>query len=40
VMQMEWMKACWDREAKLRSDAAFAKRYLQLEVKIRDAWYV
>lgn len=37
VMQMEWLKACWDREAKLRSDAAFAKRYLQLEVKVRDA---
>jgi hypothetical protein len=40
VMQMEWLKACWDREAKLRSDAAFAKRYLLLEVQIRDAWYV
>ncbi|KAK4184453.1 hypothetical protein QBC35DRAFT_505917 [Podospora australis] len=37
VMQMEWFKACWDREAKLRSDAAFAKRYLLLEVQIRDA---
>ncbi|KAK4452080.1 myosin-7 [Podospora aff. communis PSN243] len=37
VMQMEWLKACWDREAKLRSDAAFAKRYLLLEVQIRDA---
>jgi len=40
VMQMEWLKACWDREAKLRSDAAFAKRYLLLEVQMRDAWYV
>ena len=40
VMQMEWMKACWDREARLRKDAAFAKRYLTLEVQIRDAWYV
>ena len=39
VMQMEWMKACWDREARLRKDAAFAKRYLTLEVQIRDAWY-
>ncbi|KAK0724790.1 hypothetical protein B0H67DRAFT_568774 [Lasiosphaeris hirsuta] len=37
VMQMEWLKACWDREAKLRGDAAFAKRYLLLEVQIRDA---
>jgi len=40
VMQMEWLKACWDREAKLRSDAAFAKKYLLLEVQIRDVWYV
>lgn len=40
AMQMEWLKACWDREAKLRSDAAFAKQYLMMEVRIRDAWYV
>ena len=40
VMQMEWLKACWDRESMLRNDAAFAKRYLLLEVQIRDAWYV
>lgn len=40
VMQMEWMKACWDREAQLRKDAAFAKKYLLLEVQVRDAWYV
>ncbi|KAK1826848.1 myosin-7 [Podospora conica] len=36
VMQMEWLKACWDRELKLRKDAAFAKKYLLLEVQIRD----
>ena len=40
VMQMEWLKACWDREAKLRSDAAFAKQYLMMQVQVRDAWYV
>ena len=40
VMQMEWLKACWDREARLRSDASFAKQYLLMEVQIRDAWYV
>lgn len=40
VMQMEWLKACWDRELKLRKDAAFAKKYLLLEVQIRDDWYV
>ncbi|KAK4216362.1 myosin-7 [Rhypophila decipiens] len=37
VMQLEWLKACWDREIKLRNDAAFAKRYLLLEVQMRDA---
>ncbi|KAM7197196.1 myosin-7 [Naviculisporaceae sp. PSN 640] len=36
VMQMEWMKVMWDREARLREDVAFAKRYLLLEVEIRD----
>jgi DNA repair exonuclease SbcCD ATPase subunit len=40
VMQMEWLKACWDREAKLRSDAAYAKQYLMMQVQVRDAWYV
>lgn len=40
VMQMEWLKACWDREAKLRSDAAYAKKYLMMQVQIRDAWFV
>ncbi|EAQ92187.1 hypothetical protein CHGG_00422 [Chaetomium globosum CBS 148.51] len=37
VMQMEWLKACWDREAKLRSDAAYAKQYLLMQVQVRDA---
>ncbi|KAK4032655.1 hypothetical protein C8A01DRAFT_20296 [Parachaetomium inaequale] len=37
VMQMEWLKACWDREAKLRSDAAYAKQYLMMQVQVRDA---
>lgn len=40
VMQMEWLKACWDREARLRDDVVFAKRFLLAEVQIRDAWYV
>jgi chromosome segregation ATPase len=40
VMQLEWLKACWDREARLRNDVAYAKRYLTMEVQIRDAWYV
>ncbi|KAK4146615.1 uncharacterized protein C8A04DRAFT_25532 [Dichotomopilus funicola] len=37
VMQMEWLKACWDREAKLRSDAAYAKQYLMMQLQVRDA---
>ncbi|KAK3305520.1 uncharacterized protein B0T15DRAFT_532573 [Chaetomium strumarium] len=37
VMQLEWLKACWDREARLRSDVAYAKRYVMMEVQIRDA---
>ncbi|KAL1844101.1 hypothetical protein VTJ49DRAFT_4953 [Mycothermus thermophilus] len=37
VMQLEWLKACWDREAKLRSDAAYAKRWLMMQVEVRDA---
>jgi chromosome segregation ATPase len=40
VMQMQWLKACWDREVRLRQDVAYAKRYLEMEVQIRDAWYV
>lgn len=39
VMHMEWLKACWDREARLRTDAAFAKKYLLMQVKVRDEWY-
>lgn len=40
VMQMEWMQARWEREASLRSDAAFAKRFLQLQLNVANAWYV
>jgi len=39
AMQIEWMQARWEREAKLRQDAAFAKRYLSLELEMRLAWY-
>ena len=38
VMQMEWMQARWEREASLRSDAAFAKKFLQLQLDIANAW--
>lgn len=40
MMHAEWLKACLDREAKLRNDATFAKQYLLAEIQIRDAWYV
>ncbi|KPM35757.1 hypothetical protein AK830_g10813 [Neonectria ditissima] len=37
VMQMEWMQARWQREASLRADAAFAKKFLQLQLDIANA---
>jgi chromosome segregation ATPase len=40
VMQMEWMQARWEREAMLRADAAYAKKFLQLQLDIATAWYV
>ncbi|KAH6606228.1 spindle associated, partial [Trichoderma cornu-damae] len=36
VMQMEWMQARWEREASLRSDAAYAKKFLQLQLNIAN----
>lgn len=36
-MQIEWMQARWEREVQLRADAAYAKRYLLLELDVRDA---
>lgn len=40
ALQMRWMQARWEREAKLRSDAAFAKRFLELRLNVAEAWYV
>ena len=40
VYHMNWIKACWDREARFRHDSVLAKQYLLKEVEIRDAWYV
>lgn len=40
ITQMEWMQKRWEREASLRSDAAYAKRYLQLQLNVANAWYV
>ncbi|KAK5995755.1 hypothetical protein PT974_04173 [Cladobotryum mycophilum] len=37
VMQMEWMQRRWEREASLRSDAAYAKKFLQLQLDIANA---
>ncbi|KAH8174853.1 hypothetical protein LIA77_06272 [Sarocladium implicatum] len=37
VVQMEWMQKRWEREAGLRSDAAYAKRFLQLQLDIANA---
>lgn len=40
AIQMRWMQARWEREAKLRSDAAFAKRFMELRLSVAEAWYV
>ena len=40
VMQMDWMQARWEREAAMRSDAAYAKKFIQLQLDIANAWYV
>jgi chromosome segregation ATPase len=40
VMQMEWMQARWEREASLRSDAAYAKKFIQLQLDVANAWWV
>ncbi|OAA49561.1 Spindle associated [Metarhizium rileyi] len=37
VMQMEWMQARWEREASLRSDAAYAKTFVQLQLAVANA---
>ncbi|ORY60907.1 uncharacterized protein BCR38DRAFT_397695 [Pseudomassariella vexata] len=34
---MQWMQARWEREAKLRNDAAFAKRFLELQLSLAEA---
>lgn len=40
MMQMDWMQARWEREASLRTDAAYAKKFIQLQLDIASAWYV
>ncbi|QPG93813.1 hypothetical protein C2857_002787 [Epichloe festucae Fl1] len=37
VTQMEWMQARWEREALLRSDVAFAKKFVQLQLDVANA---
>lgn len=37
ALQMQWMQARWEREAKLRNDAAFAKKFLALQLEISEA---
>ncbi|KAM0322429.1 hypothetical protein ACHAQA_009496 [Verticillium albo-atrum] len=34
ALQMEWMQARWEREVSMRADAAYAKKFLQLELEI------
>ncbi|KAG7134556.1 Spindle pole body component like protein [Verticillium longisporum] len=34
ALQMEWMQARWEREVSMRADAAYAKKFLQLELEV------
>lgn len=36
VMQMEWMQARWERELRMRDDAAFAKDFLISELNMKE----
>jgi len=37
MMSLDWLKARCKREENLRADAAFAKRYMALQIKLYDA---
>ncbi|KAF5022873.1 hypothetical protein F66182_5065 [Fusarium sp. NRRL 66182] len=37
VMQMEWMQARFQRESSLRADAAYAKKFVQLQLDVANA---
>ncbi|KAK8120070.1 hypothetical protein PG999_004190 [Apiospora kogelbergensis] len=37
ALQMQFMHARWERESRLRTDAAFAKRYLELRLSLAEA---
>ena len=39
-MQIEWMKARCRRLEGMRADAAFAKKWLEVQCLVYDAWYV
>lgn len=38
VMQIEWMQARWERELRMRDDAAFAKDFLISELNMKEQW--
>ncbi|KAK7976431.1 hypothetical protein PG989_014894 [Apiospora arundinis] len=37
ALQMQFMHARWERESRLRTDAAFAKKYLELRLSLAEA---
>jgi chromosome segregation ATPase len=39
VMQIEWLRARCRREESLRADAAYAKKFMLLQVELFGAWY-
>ena len=40
VMQIEWLRAKCRREESLRADAAYAKRFMMLQIDLFGAWSV
>jgi Pericentrin-AKAP-450 domain of centrosomal targeting protein len=39
-MQIEWMRARCHREENFRAAAAYAKKYMALQIALFEAWYV
>ena len=39
-MQIDWMQARWEREARLRSSAVLGKQLVAQDLEMRIAWYV
>ena len=40
AMQIEWLRAKFRREEGFRASAAYAKKYMNLQIELFEAWYV